>query len=95
VFVYTYSAALPKDFDRNATHRVGGQLSHGRRRWAANDIFYFVSFGEPVVETKNWAETETCDQCHDPLSVYGGSATILTSIVRWKELISLVKKVYL
>lgn len=73
VFVYTFSTTLPADFDRNVTHRVGGQASRNGRRWVANDTFDFVPSGVPVMESRNLAETAACNQCHDPLSIHGGT----------------------
>ena len=73
IFTYTFTTVLPENFDRNATHRVGGQVSRGGRRWVGIDTLDFVPSGAPVVESKDLIETTACNQCHDPLEAHGGS----------------------
>jgi hypothetical protein len=36
VFTYTFKTALPPDYDKNATHVVGGELTRDNRRYSAN-----------------------------------------------------------
>src|SRR5262249_37895602 len=72
-FTYTFTTVLPEDFDRNATHRVGGQVTRGDGRWVGNATLDFVPSGSPVVATKDLVETAACNQCHDPLEFHGGN----------------------
>jgi OmcA/MtrC family decaheme c-type cytochrome len=72
-FAYTFSTALPADFDRNATHRVGGQITRATRTFASNPVFDFVPAGGAVKVTRNVVTTASCNQCHDPLALHGGS----------------------
>ncbi|MBI2979732.1 MAG: OmcA/MtrC family decaheme c-type cytochrome [Chloroflexi bacterium] len=63
----------PENYDRNATHRVGGQITRATRTFAANPILDFVPAGGPVQLTRQVVTTASCNQCHDPLALHGGS----------------------
>src|SRR5207244_10003530 len=67
VYAYTFKTTLPANFDRRATHVVGGQLTRGDRRYAANPLFEFVPAGGKVQARRELAETATCKNCHDPM----------------------------
>lgn len=71
-FTYTFSTALPENYDKNATHRVGGQITRATRTFASNPTFDFVPAGGPVTTTRNVVTAASCNQCHDPLSAHGG-----------------------
>lgn len=73
VHTYTFNNALPDDFPRNASHAVGGQATRDTRKWAGNDVFYFVPAGGPLPLTREIVKTENCNRCHDPLALHGGS----------------------
>ncbi|MDP2731141.1 MAG: OmcA/MtrC family decaheme c-type cytochrome [Dehalococcoidales bacterium] len=72
-FTYIFSTVLPGDYDRNATHRVGGQFTSGSRAFVANPTLDFVPAGGAVSLTRQVVTKESCNQCHDPLSAHGGS----------------------
>jgi len=72
-FTYTFSTVLPENYDKNATHRVGGQITRATRTFASNPILDFVPAGGPVQLTRKVVATESCNQCHDPLALHGGS----------------------
>jgi len=72
-YTYTFSTALPENYDRNATHRVGGQATRATRTFASNPIFDFVPAGGAVQLTRQVVTTASCNQCHDPLAIHGGS----------------------
>ncbi|MBI2849805.1 MAG: OmcA/MtrC family decaheme c-type cytochrome [Chloroflexi bacterium] len=72
-FTYTFSTVLPENFDRNATHRIGGQFTRATRTFAQNPTLDFVPAGGAVQLTRQVVTTASCNQCHDPLSLHGGS----------------------
>ncbi|HEY2988527.1 MAG TPA: OmcA/MtrC family decaheme c-type cytochrome [Candidatus Binatia bacterium] len=74
VFTYTFKTALPADFDRKATHVVGGELTRAERRYAANPLFEFVPAGGKVQAKRDLVETASCNTCHDPMRAHRGTA---------------------
>ncbi|MBI4216691.1 MAG: OmcA/MtrC family decaheme c-type cytochrome [Chloroflexi bacterium] len=78
-YTYTFVTALPEGFDRNATHVVGGAITRldpitkATSTFAANPIFEFVPAGGEVKATRKVVATASCNQCHDPLALHGGS----------------------
>ncbi len=74
VFTYTFKTALPADFDRKATHVVGGELTRGNRLYAANPLFEFVPAGGKVQMRRDLTETASCNTCHDPMRAHRGTA---------------------
>ncbi|MBI4297961.1 MAG: OmcA/MtrC family decaheme c-type cytochrome, partial [Chloroflexi bacterium] len=71
-YTYTFGTALPEGYDRNATHRVGGETSRGGFDKSANATFDFVPAGGAVTATRQVVATASCNQCHDPLALHGG-----------------------
>jgi len=74
VFSYTFKTALPADFDRKTTHVVGGELTRGERRYAANPLYEFVPAGGKVQLRRELTETASCNTCHDPMRAHRGTA---------------------
>lgn len=74
LFTYTFKTALPADFDRTATHVVGGELTRGARRYAANPLYEFVPAGGKAAARREVAETASCNTCHDPMTAHRGAA---------------------
>ena len=73
VFVYSFRSSIPADYDRNATHVVGGEISRENGRYVANPLFEFVPSGATVKIHRAVVETGTCNNCHDPLKYHGGT----------------------
>ena len=73
-YTYTFKTALPANFERSATHVVGGELTRGNRRYAANPLYEFVPGGGKVQTHWDLAATASCNTCHDPLRAHGGRA---------------------
>ncbi|MDO8750519.1 MAG: OmcA/MtrC family decaheme c-type cytochrome [Dehalococcoidia bacterium] len=71
-YTYTFGTALPDGYDRNATHRVGGETSREGRKYVANATFDFVPSGAAVTVTRQVVAVQSCNQCHDPLALHGG-----------------------
>jgi OmcA/MtrC family decaheme c-type cytochrome len=74
VFTYTFKSALPAEFDRKATHVVGGEVTRGNRLYAANPLYEFVPAGGKVQTRRELTETASCNTCHDPLRAHRGAA---------------------
>jgi OmcA/MtrC family decaheme c-type cytochrome len=74
VFTYTFKTALPADFDRRATHVVGGELTRAGRIYAANPLYEFVPAGGRVQLRRELTETASCNACHDPMRAHRGTA---------------------
>lgn len=72
VIAYVFNAQLPADYDRNATHVIGGELTRGSGRSVANVLFEFVPSGAKVKTQRAVVETASCNTCHDPLQTHGG-----------------------
>ncbi|MEK7354433.1 MAG: hypothetical protein AABZ77_08010, partial [Chloroflexota bacterium] len=72
-FTYTFTTVLPEGYDRNAAHRVGGQITRAARAFVANPILDFVPAGGEVKLTRQIVANASCNQCHDPLAAHGGS----------------------
>ena len=74
-YTYKFNTALPNDYDRSATHQLGGQfryVSTGENvTYRANIAFAFRPDGQPVTETREIVTTESCNQCHTRLSIHG------------------------
>jgi OmcA/MtrC family decaheme c-type cytochrome len=73
ILTYTFKTALPSDFDRNATHVVGGEVTRENGKYVANPIFEFVPSGAKVKVQRSVVETASCNNCHDPLKAHGGT----------------------
>lgn len=74
-FKYKFATALPVDYDRAASHQIGGQF---RRLFGADGVVYrtnavlaFRPDGNPDVDTREVVNTETCNNCHTRLSLHG------------------------
>ncbi|HET7771100.1 MAG TPA: OmcA/MtrC family decaheme c-type cytochrome [Chloroflexota bacterium] len=74
-FSYTFATALPENYDRSATHRVGGETTRGGLDKSANATFDFVPSGGAVSTTRDVVANESCSQCHEPLALHGGLRT--------------------
>jgi OmcA/MtrC family decaheme c-type cytochrome len=73
VFTYTFKKALPSDYDKKATHVIGGEVSRAQGRYVANPLFEFVPTGAKVKAQRAVIETASCNNCHDPLKYHGGT----------------------
>jgi OmcA/MtrC family decaheme c-type cytochrome len=71
VFTYTFNATLPATYNKTATTVVGGQLTRSARTFDANPLYAFVPAGGAVTTTRSIVITQSCNQCHDPLTLHG------------------------
>lgn len=77
-YTYKFKTALPAGYDKTKTHTVG---IYGARNLAAiiektyyaNVLFDFRPDGAAVTEKWDAVATATCNACHDPLALHGGS----------------------
>ena len=71
-YAYTFGTALPENYDKAATHRVGGETSRHEREFVSNATFDFVPAGGAVAVTREVVATQSCNTCHEPLRLHGG-----------------------
>lgn len=77
-YTYTFHTTLPTGYDPTVTHSVGAYASRNLSAFNmgtqyANDVYSFVPNGAPVTVIRDVVETQSCNQCHDPLSAHGGA----------------------
>jgi len=79
LLTYTFNTALPANFERNATHVVGGEITRDNGKFVANPIFEFIPSGAKVRVRRSVVETGSCNNCHDPLkaTVEGSGKSVL------------------
>ena len=70
---YKFGTALPEGYDAAATTVVGIYARTAGNVKVANDTFEFVPSGSPVTVQRQVVKTESCNRCHDPLALHGGS----------------------
>ena len=77
-YTYTFGRALPANFDNTVTHTV---VLYGNRNLSEFDLgtqysnveYNWVPSGAAVTQVRDVVRTETCNKCHDPLALHGGS----------------------
>ncbi len=72
LFAYTFKTALPANYDKSATHVVGGELTRENRKYVVNPVREFIPAGGKVKLRRQVVETASCNNCHDPLKAHGG-----------------------
>ncbi|MBM3810332.1 MAG: OmcA/MtrC family decaheme c-type cytochrome [Acidimicrobiia bacterium] len=77
-YVYTFRARAPANVDRTATHSIGAYASRNLSEFDLgtgydDDVFNFVPNGAAVRVTRDVIKTASCNNCHDPLAIHGGS----------------------
>ena len=77
-YEYTFSAKAPTTFDKTATHSIGVYGSRNLSEFDMgtiydDDVFNFVPDGSAVKTVRDVVRTESCNRCHDPLALHGGS----------------------
>jgi len=74
---YSYEFAAPVDTTGHAdrTHTVGMYVTRvfDGETYVANATFDFMPDGSDVAVTRNVVATQSCNQCHNPLELHGGS----------------------
>jgi OmcA/MtrC family decaheme c-type cytochrome len=77
-YTYTFGVALPANYDHTVTHTV---VLYGNRNLTEFDLgtqyanveYNWVPSGAAVTQVRDVVRTETCNKCHDPLALHGGS----------------------
>jgi len=77
-YEYVFRAKAPVGFDKTVTHSIGAYSSRNLSEFDLgtnydDDVYNFVPDGTPVTVTRDVIKTATCNRCHDPLSIHGGS----------------------
>lgn len=77
-YTYTFSNKVPTSADRSLTHTVGAYGSRNldefeMGRFYSDATYNFVPDGSPVTKVRDVIRTASCNRCHDPLGMHGGS----------------------
>jgi OmcA/MtrC family decaheme c-type cytochrome len=77
-YEYTFRTKAPVGFDKTATHSIGVYGSRNLSEFDLptnydDDVFNFVPDGSAVKVIRDVIKTESCNNCHDPLALHGGS----------------------
>ena len=77
-YIYKFGTVLPDDYDMNATHTLGMYARRDLRefdldRYVANELDHFIPAGTGTPMPRDIVSTATCNGCHDPLAIHGGS----------------------
>jgi OmcA/MtrC family decaheme c-type cytochrome len=77
-YTYLFGTKAPASIDRTATHSIGAYASRDLTAFDmgtqySNDVFNFVPNGAKVTAIRDVVRTDSCNQCHDPLSAHGGA----------------------
>jgi OmcA/MtrC family decaheme c-type cytochrome len=78
VYRYTFGNALPEGYDQSLTHTIAvygtrDLAEFGLSRYVANTLKNFVPNGSQVTKVREVVATVSCNQCHNPLALHGGS----------------------
>jgi len=78
VYLYKFATVLPADYDTNASHTLGmyarrDLLEFDLDRYVENALDHFIPSGDGVAVPRDIVTTVTCNRCHDPLAIHGGS----------------------
>ena len=76
--IYKFNDPLPADYDPSKTHSLAIYASRNTqdlvgKNYIANLVHDFRPDGGPLEEVWAAVATETCNNCHDPLALHGGS----------------------
>jgi len=77
-YMYKFATVLPEDYDTAASHTMGMYARRDLRefdldRYVANELDHFIPSGDTISAPRDIVTTATCNRCHDPLAIHGGS----------------------
>ena len=79
-YIYTFATKAPAGFDKTATHAIGVYATRDLAEFdlamlsnADDEVYTFVPDGSKVTVTRDVIRTQSCNRCHDPLALHGGS----------------------
>jgi OmcA/MtrC family decaheme c-type cytochrome len=77
-YTYTFGTALPAAYDRTLTTTLGiyatrDLRTYGLSRYVSNELKSWVPDGREVTKVRDVVRTASCNSCHDPLALHGGS----------------------
>lgn len=77
-YTYTFANKVPASADRTLTHTVGAYGSRNldefeMGRFYSDATYNFVPAGGAVTKVRDVIRTASCNRCHDPLGLHGGS----------------------
>jgi OmcA/MtrC family decaheme c-type cytochrome len=77
-YEYTFGTTLPADYEKNATTTLGVYGSRNLTTWGLSTYYVnvfktWVPDGSAVTKVRDVAGTASCNKCHNPLGLHGGS----------------------
>jgi len=79
-YEYTLATKAPANFDKTVTHTFGLYATRDLSEFdldmlsnSDDDVYHFVPDGSKVTVTRDVIRTQSCNKCHDPLALHGGS----------------------
>lgn len=77
-YTYKFKTQLPSGYDRTKTHTLATYATRDllqiiEKRYVVNKTVDFRPDGAAAAATWGAMETSTCNKCHDPLALHGGS----------------------
>ena len=80
-WMYKFATVLPDDYEVDATHTLAATArrdlrefeEYGLERYYDNDLLNFVPSGAATPMPRDIVTTETCNNCHNPISEHGGT----------------------
>ena len=81
VWMYKFATVLPDDYEVDATHTLAATArrdlrsfsDYGLERYYDNDLLNFVPSGEGDPMPRDIVATATCNNCHNPIAMHGGT----------------------
>ncbi|MBI3958893.1 MAG: OmcA/MtrC family decaheme c-type cytochrome [Chloroflexi bacterium] len=71
-YTYTFSNTLTLELNEDLTTVLGVYAYRSGRTAVANDLLTWVPAGGEPATTRDVVSTDSCNNCHDPLSFHGG-----------------------
>jgi hypothetical protein len=77
-YMYKFGTVLPEDYPTGATHTLGMYARRDLEEWdlgryVANALDSFIPSGTGTPMPRDIVTTDTCNSCHNPLELHGGS----------------------
>jgi len=81
VWHYKFATVLPEDYEADATHTLAATArrdlrsfeQYGLERYYDNEVYNFVPSGAGDPMPRDIVATETCNNCHNPIALHGGT----------------------
>jgi hypothetical protein len=77
-YMYKFGTLVPEDYQTGATHTLGMYARRDLTEWdldryVTNELDSFIPSGTGTPMPRDIVTTATCNTCHNPLAIHGGS----------------------